>query len=822
MPLVTPISRGRLAAAIFLVSANLVLWEILLTRIFSTILYYHFAFMAVSVSMFGLTAGAVAVFLSPPSEEKLTPRMGLLAGLTAAVTALAISVQLYIPLVPDADGATPSSYLAATYVLSALPFVPGGAFICLALTRFADTGTLYAADLAGSALSCALMPLLIVAFNGPGAVWAAGAMSALAGAIVLMQSHRRNAAALAIAAIALTLAGQLNVSQQWLRVRYRHNGPSPATLYESWNAFSRIIVSPYWEPKPFSYGIAPAFLPGLPDSAQLWLEIDSGAATPITEFHGDLQKIDYLHLELCAIAHRMRENADVCIIGPGGGRDVLAALVFKQKSIMGIDVNPDILYAANTVFGDFSGHLDRRPDVTFMVDDGRSALTRTDKRFDIIQASFVDTVAATSAGAYAFTENGLYTVEGWKLFMQRLKPHGVVSFSRFYFGCANWPVEIYRLIALGAAALRESGVKDPAQHMLLFRVERGMATLLVSPDPFSPEDVERAKKAAAAIQCEIALGPGICLDEKFKILTQVADIAQLRAAFPLDITPTYDDRPYFFFHARIRDILAGTGPEELGGSSFNLPAVRILITLTITVLALGALLIVFPIVWLKLRGATNASSEKDGPAALPLYFATIGFAFMFVEIGLIQRLSLFLGHPIYGFTVVLFGLLLATGLGSFLSDRILKTLAPRNHFAILLCAAAVITLAEIVGVWALQTQISAQIASRIAVTLLLICPPAVLMGFAFPMGMDLSRRANDSRAAWFWSINGATSVMGSVLAMLFSIELGIRITMLAGAAIYLLAAALHRWGAGKIQTRGRGTDTNASPLRTSRFPDGRN
>ncbi len=798
--------RWKLRMAIFLVSANLVLWEVLLTRIFSTILYYHFAFMAVSVSMFGLTFGAVLVFLFPPPENTLNSRLGVLAGLTSLVTAAAIFIQLIVPLNPDANGAVPSTYLALTYVLSALPFVPGGAFICLALTRFKDTGTLYAADLAGSAVSCALMPLLIIAFNGPGAVLAAASASALAGAIVFSRSDKFRAGALVTFAVGLIAVGQLNVSQQWLRVRYRHDGPAPVPLYESWNAFSRIIVTPYWSRKPFNYGIDSSFEAELPEINQLWLQIDAGAATPITEFNGNLEKVSYLKHELSAVAHRMRENADVCIIGPGGGRDVLAALAFKQASVTGIDVNPDILHADNVVFGDFSGHLDRRNDVTFMVDDGRSALTRIDRRFDIIQASFVDTAAATSAGAYAFTENGLYTVEAWTLFMQRLKPRGVLSFSRFYYGATTWPVEIYRLVALSAAALRQAGVTDPAKHILLFRgrqhavgqsieVEK-MATLLISPDPFSPEDIERAKKASADVRCDLALAPGVMLDDKFKVLIAATDSDELRRAFPLDVTATYDDRPYFFFHSRLKDVIAGGAAPEEGDSAINLPAVRILATLTVTVIVLGVLLIIFPVVFLRLRGKSGATT---GPAAIPLYFGAIGIAFMFVEIGLIQRLSLFLGHPIYGFTIVLFGLLMATGVGSFSSNQVLKSLGAQSHFAILLAAAGVIVLAEYIGAAVMHDHISAQTSTRVLLTLVLICPPALLMGFAFPMGMDVAGRVQDSRTAWFWSINGATSVIGSVLAMLCSIELGIRMTIFAGAMIYLFAAVLHRMAAARVR-----------------------
>jgi hypothetical protein len=787
-----PKANTATRVALFLVSANLILWEVLLTRIYSTILFYHFAFMAVSVSMFGLTLGAVLVFLKPPSKENLESRLGWLALATALATSLAIIAQLFMPLIPDETG-VPASYMIVTYILSALPFVPGGAFICVALTRFDGVGVLYAADLAGAAAGCVLMPLIIVALNGPGAVLAAGALSCLAAALVWRKNTIQLAGVALGLAVALIIAAQVNVSTHWLRVRYQHAGAAPQAPYEAWNAFSRIVVIPNPGDQAFGWGIDPEILAKLPPVKQRWLSIDSGAGTPLTHFTGDLKELNHLRYDVTGVAHRLRSDADVCVIGPGGGRDLLTALAYKQHSVLGIEVNPNIVNAVNVIFGEYTGHLDQRKDVGFIVDDGRSALQRTDKRFDIIQASFVDTVAATAAGAYAFTENGLYTVEAWEMFMQRLKPRGMLSFSRFYYGATTWPVEIYRLVALASETLRQRGVKDPSQHIILIRNRLGnsptdkIATLLVSPDPFSAEDVARSRETCKELLGEIALGPGISLDPNFAFL-QSSSAAEQRARYPLDVTATFDDRPYFFFHSRLSDVLSGKQVEGFGGSAFNLPAVRMLVTLTLTVLALGAALILIPA--FLMRGKSGAGA-RTGPLAIPIYFAAIGVAFMFVEIGLIQRLSLFLGHPIYGFTVVLFGLLLSGGLGALISDRLLGSMSPERQWRILALAALIIFVVELLSSIILKTYIGESTPLRIVLTLALICPTASFMGFGFPMGMALARVHKDSRTAWFWAINGATSVIGSVLAMLCSIELGIRAAIFTGLAIYILAAVLH-------------------------------
>lgn len=790
----------RVGTALLLVGAGAILWEILLTRIYSVLLFYHFAFMAVSIAMFGLTLGAVLVFLrvGPFSPRDLEGGLGRLALATGALMAAAIAIQLALPLRYE-NLKAPIDYLLLTYLLSALPFVPAGAFICLTLTRFGGVGALYAYDLGGAALGCLLIPLAIGLLGGPGAVLVAAAMACTAAFLLLRPSRSFLAWCGLSLAAGLVAFAAVNATGQWLRVRWRHDGPIPPPLHEKWNAFSRIMVTPYDNPIPFGWGIDPELSLRAGPVAQLWLQIDSGAGTPITSFDGNLGKIDFLRYDVSSFAHHLRPGGDAFVIGPGGGRDVLAALAFRQRSVKAAEVNPDILQAVNGVFGEFTGHLDRRPDVRFAADEGRSHLAGTGERFDIIQASFVDTVAATAAGAFAFTENGLYTVEGWKLFLGKLKPRGILTFSRFYYGSTTWPVEVYRSMALAAAAVRSIGAADPGKHILLVRtrnlafpgVREGIATILVSPDPFSDEDLERAGKVCGEIRCEVAWGGKESLDPNFALIVNSADSASLAKSFPLDVTAPTDDRPYFFFHARVGDILLGRDAKAYGGSAFNLPAVRLLVTLTILVLALGIGLVAFPALLLAHRGKWSAPGGENALLCIP-YFTGIGLAFMFVEIGLMQRLSLFLGHPTYGFTVVLFGLLLSGGLGSLASESVRARLGTGREWLVLLLLAVVLAGMDAGSSLALSEARGAATAVRILLTLLLICPPAFLMGFAFPMGMDRLQRLGDAKAAWYWALNGAFSVVASVLAMVASLGWGIRATIWIGIAFYAGAAFLYR------------------------------
>lgn len=785
-------ARPRNYISLSLVAMSVILWEILLTRIYSVLLYYHFAFMAVSVAMLGLTLGAILVLMPGTRLVPVSPddELGFLAVGTGALMVLSIIVQLTIP--PPFQGPfAQSACLLRTYILSALPFIPAGSFICLVLTTRQNVSRLYAADLLGAGAACAMIPWLLTRFGGPGAILIAAALASLAASFQFEGVKTPRIGALLFTG-SLVLFAQANARANLLRVRWRHNGLVPPPLYEKWNAFSRIMISPEAD-TPFGWGIEDALRPQFQPVQQHFLEIDSGAGTPLTHFDGRFEPIRYLRYDVTAFAHYLRPNGDVLVIGPGGGRDVLTAMSFHHLSVTGVEVNGAILNAVNQVFGDFTGHLDQQPGVRFIADEGRSYLQRTPDHFDIIQASLVDTVAATAAGAYAFVENGLYTTEAWQLFLSKLTPRGVLSFSRWYYGSTTWPVEVARLVALGAESLRAMGIASPADHLLLIRnrnlspSREGIATLLVSRSPFSEEDYAAARNTCRVLLCEVALIKGTG-DPLLSAIVNSPDPAALYASLPLDISPPTDDKPFFFFHTRFKEILRGQVLRVFGGSSFNLPAVRILLQLLIATSLMSLILIVWPR-W-ALRAQTGGESSSSYFSwAMACYFGLIGTAFMFIEIALMQRFSLFLGHPTYGFTVILFGLLLMTGLGSW-TEPLIRKWGGSVHTAMLWILPPWLILMNTISPSILHQMVGEGLGMRIVVTLALIGPPAFFMGFYFPAGMTFIQQHNDPLAAWYWSVNGALSVVGSVLAMASSLAFGVRATVQAGTALYAAAVVL--------------------------------
>src|SRR5437773_2142126 len=386
---------------LFLTTLSLLQFELFLTRIFSVTMWYHFAFMAISLAMFGLAAGAVLVeVMKKRDAHRMLANTGLMFALSSAIC---FTAQLYIPVDPEAELA----WTVLAFSLIAIPFVFAGVVVCVALTRFpAHTGKLYAADLAGSAVGCVLTIPILNYIHAPSAVILNAGIAALAAIFFALSVRGRLRGVASVTCVALIGVAVVNQSStsakridiQWLKGgKNWHDG-----LYEKWNALSRIYVR-HTGSEPFGWGLSPAYKTDR-QLDQLYLNIDSGAATVITKFDGDLGPLEHLKYDVTALAHYLRNQTSVLVIGVGGGRDILTSLVFGQKHVTGVEINPDILKVLTNQFGDYAGNLDKNPAVTLVHDEARSYVARSPEKFVIIQASLIDTWAATSAGAYVLTE----------------------------------------------------------------------------------------------------------------------------------------------------------------------------------------------------------------------------------------------------------------------------------------------------------------------------------------------------------------------------------------------------------------------------------
>src|SRR5215813_4316986 len=735
-------------------------------------MWYHFAFMAISLAMFGLAAGAVLVEVIRKRDPHAT--LANTALLFALSSAVCFTIQLFIP----ADPETRLFWTVVAFTLIAIPFVFAGVVVCVALTRFpAYTGKLYAADLAGSAAGCVLTIPILNYIHAPSAVILNAGIAALAAAFFALSVRGRlrwiaAGCCAALAAVALmnqSSSAAWKIDIQWLKGgKNWHDG-----LFEKWNALSRIYVRKTGS-EPFGWGMSPAYKTDR-KLDQLYLNIDSGAATVITKFDGDLGAVDHLRYDVTALAHYLRNQASVLVIGVGGGRDILTALVFGQRHVTGVEINPDILAVLTNRFADYSGQLENNPAVKLVHDEARSYVARSSEQFGIIQASLIDTWAATSAGAYVLTENGLYTKEAWLTFLNHLTPDGILTMSRWYYEAQ--PAETLRLTALATTSLIDMGVADPRQHIMIVRKQDNsemgqysVATILVSRRPFTDAEIDSLTDISSKMEFVPVLTPRFAERPEFEAVATRGKYDELVRTYPLNIAAPTDDTPFFFHMLRAGDLLKTSTYQDM--NRINLKAVKVLGALLGIVSSLSAIAIVAPL-------ALRRRVRQSHSVRLMIYFAAIGLAFMMVEIGQLERLVVFLGHPIYGLTVVLFVLLLSSSIGSLYSHRIGERiwLLP-------------VVVASFIFVGPLFTRafVSASTPLRILVSAAMLFPSGFFMGMAFPLGIKKAGLTHDGApTAWYWGINGAFSVISSVLAVVVAVFWGVTMTLLVGLVAYVVA-----------------------------------
>ena len=779
------VSADRAATAgVAAVSAALLMTELALTRIFSVTMYYHFAFLAISIALFGLSASGVAVYLLRRRLAAIDTGVLLAVVSTAhafaTLAALACLVRIRVGLNYSAENL---ELMLAIYTLAALPFFTGGGVMSVAFSRMTDRiNVLYAADLIGAAAGClALIPLLNW-LGAPGVVMMAAALSTIAAIAFAPAARRRSFAAVALGLLAIAALGQLSGIAPFDLVDTKgHVGDR--VLFSKWNSFSRVAV--YDRPHG-DWSLSPKFAGRR--AASLFMDIDSAASTPILQVAGGIPDASYLRYELTAIGYHLAERKggfNALVIGPGGGRDLLSALVFGAAHVDGVEINPII--ARNVMldrFRDYSGGIYANPRVTIHVDDGRNFVRRSQSKYDVIQASLVDTWAATAAGAYTLTENSLYTKEAFGEYLDHLTDQGVLTITR-------WVFDGLRLVSLAQEACAERGL-DASQHLAIVRYDR-VATFLLKRRPFTREDVAQLRDVSEDLGFVVLYAPGLPAAasaedpiEMQRTGTSAADYRRLILAsnrqqflssYPLDESATTDDRPFFFHTTRLRDQLqVAFGRSMLFGNGLSA---------LMTLMAISAALVVLFVIGPLLIGGER---PHRGWATWLLYFGALGAGFMLLEVALLQRFVLLLGHPVYSLTVTLFSLLLGTGLGSLVSRRValarIHTITIRAlvGIAVVACCAAV-GLAQLIdaGVaWTLPT--------RIAFAVLLIAPVGILLGMPMPGGMRLLAADRADIIPWGWGINGAFSVVGATLAVFIAMNWGFSVTLLSAAVVYALAA----------------------------------
>ncbi len=776
-----------LAAGLALVTCATLLVEILSTRLLSVLTWYHLSFLAVTLAMLGMASGAVFVFLKGEAYRGAGAQAALTRATLAMAAAIALShlVTLTIPIPPLTE-ARLSLILPLAILVTALgvPFFFSGVTVTLALTRSGGpVGWLYAWDLAGAAAGCLLVIPLLVLTNLSTAMLTAAAATA-AGAWCFARSAARPSRW--GAALALVLAGfaAWNGAADALTILYPKNQrlwlTADGASYRAWTTHSYVVLGQPNEGPIYLWG------PGKGaerfTAVQQWLTLDGEAATPMTQWDGRLESLEWVPYDVTSLPYQLRAGS-AAIIGVGGGRDLLAALWGGSTSVTGIELNRELVDLLEGPYREFAGLADH-PRVRLVNDEARSWLARHEERFDVIQMSLIDTWAATGAGAFTLSENGLYTLEGWRIFLDRLTPDGIFSVSRWF--SPSRASETSRLASLAVAALLDRRAARPRDHLVL-AASGNVATLLVAARPFDARDRQRIEAALSEAGFRLLAAPWQAAGDPqlAAILDATGPIELARAgADPLyDYSPPTDERPFFFNMLRPSSLGSLDQVPRGGVAGGNLRATATLFLLLALTLLLVAGIILFPL----LRSGLPGMKPRAFTIALA-YFAMIGMGFMLIQIPFLQRFSVYLGHPTWTLAVVLFGMILFTGAGSAVSDRV--RIDARWLPALPLAIAALL----VVDVATLQRVIDATttwgLAGRTAVVLTIIAPLALLLGFGFPLGIRLVGSMSDLATAWMWGVNGATGVLASVAVISISMWFGIHLNLWIAAATYLALAAV--------------------------------
>jgi hypothetical protein len=533
---------------------------------------------------------------------------------------------------------------------------------------------------------------------------------------------------------------------------------------------------------------------------QKGVTIDSWAMTNVMEWErdeGDGRPPEILEYLPAGLVHRIVDAPEILCIGAGGGMDLLTALRFDASNVVGVEINASVVDAVRTTFLDFQGGLYAEPPdvpVEIHVAEGRHFLEREDRTFDVVQLSGVDTASTTQAGAFSLSENFLYTLEAFDTYLERTAEDGFVTLTRWVLPDRDTghPRNTLRLFTLAWTALERAGIADPARHIYLVE-SRGFSVILFGKQPFGPEQLGVLDATADELDFRPLYHPeraseyrhprtGEPMTNWYDEFAAAPDKQAFYAAYPYDVAPPTDDRPFFFETSRFEQLLERESFfNPLGG----ITAHGILVVLFAIVVAAGWLFVIAPLRRLGRTLADEGRAQQGGVRRLPVlvYFASLGLGFILIEVVLSQQFILFLGNPLYSLAVVLFAVLVFSGVGSALSPR-LRHPAPALALVVLLGAAYPLLLPLV-----FDAALMLPTWGRIAVSVALLAPLAIAMGMPFPLGLTRIAGGDARVAAWAWGLNGYMSVVGSVLTIGLGLAFGFRMVVWIGAGVYVLALA---------------------------------
>ncbi len=770
-------------------------------RLFSIIQWHNFAYMMISLALLGYgVSGAFLTLLQRPLLQRFAASYIINLTLFGICSVGCFLFAQHIPFNAEEVlwDARQTVWLLFTYLLLALPFFFAANAIGLALIHYrARLSRIYAADLMGAGLgSIAILGLLFVVLPLQ-ALTVLGLLGIGAALLAAWELRQRVTAAWLL----LPLAAALLLPASWSTLEMSpYKGLSQTLLVKD----TRIIAEHSSPLGLLSVVESPTIplrhVPGLSlnastePPAQLGVFIDGDGLSVITRYSGDRQTLAHLDQLTSALPYHLRPVNRALILGAGGGADVLQARYHHATNIDAVELNPQFARLVSTDYADFAGHLYQEPGITLHITEARRFAAISPGNYDLIQVSLLDSFSASASGQYALSESHLYTTEALAEFLQKLSQDGFLSITRWI---KLPPRDTLKLFATGIAALRASGVTEPGQQLILIRGWQ-TSTLLIKNGAVSAQDLERVRAFCAARSFDVAWYPGITRDESNRYnrlrYPWFHDAAEALLGdeperflddYKFNLRPASDDQPYFFHFFKWRTLPEVLQLRERGGAPL-VDAGYLILTATLVQAVIASLLLILLPIWIHQR-RTNQVKQVIPRSMVMGYFFILGLAFLFIEIAFIQKLLLFLHHPLYAVAVVLSSFLVFSGLGSAWLGRVSaggrgRLLSQAVIGIVVLGTVYLLSLGPLLDRLAMLPD-----AMRILISVAIIAPLAFCMGMPFPLGLGRLADHAPDLIPWAWAINGCASVISAVLATLLAIHHGFSTVIAVALALYALA-----------------------------------
>ncbi len=768
---------------VFFASFASLSYTITIIRIFSISLWYHFAFMVISIAMLGIGAsGTLLSVYKTLIKERYIPLYLLLMGISIPVSYLLLNTVPFEPARLSWDKIQ-ILYISVYYVLLALPFFFFGMIISTAFSVLKkDIGYIYGADLTGAGFGSMLTLWLLYIFPPEKIVFLISFFSMLT--LAIFSQKKIKAASIIFLAFNLVvlyfhpsfIAQKISPYKQ-LEIALKF--PGAKHLQTNYSPFSRVDIfkSPAVRSAP---GLSFKYLENLPE--QTGVSVDAGDIYAITD-PTDKKNLGFVTYLPSALPFEMSLKKDVLILEPKGGLSALIAEYYKSKNIYTIDSNPLIIRSVRE-------YLSNSPHVTnkeFTLSGlGRSWLASNEIKFDLIDISLT---GAMPSGFFGFSEDYRFTSEAFTEYIDSLKTDGLLAVNLFILPP---PKTELRLLNTIAAAFENLGIKDISNNLAAVR-SWGTITLIAKKSALSLKEINIIKQFANDRQFDLIYYPGIKKEETnihirmpdykyfyaFKNLVLPGTRDQFVKNYIFDIKPVHDENPFFHYYLKLRNIKDIYGLADRKWQYF-IEEGYLLPIIFVQVLLLSMLLLAIPAT--NFRGRNHSLTAKKLVISLS-YFAFIGAGFMFIEISFIQKMILPLENPSYASAVVLSSILISSGIGALLSQRmkIMKNIKIilLLSFIILLYSLFLPLLMDVVSPYTLKIKIIA--------VFFMIMPAGVFMGVPFPMGLSIISNRNAELIPWAWAVNGCFSVLAPLLAVMLALYAGFKIVLLTGVLMYIAA-----------------------------------